>query len=347
MRRWIAVAALAGSCALSVAGNALAYNAVWVESKAVSAGATGVTVGVWVVNDSPLTALVLPLEFRDTDHNGSYISGSCTFSVPAGNRIGASPLTGSVSKRNMGVPTSDTVCAEKNPLDPRVPAVPLCSGPVSNTYKADAPVDFVSPDGFLWAGISTNSAPDLYFLPPGSDSVAGLHRGWPADGDSMPYSAGPSFRFVFSVNSIPGTFEIDTMCVCPANNLVGASIHAGFVAFHFTRGVITVLTDDVRSVGGSGIAPTTYTLEQNYPNPFNASTVVRFSIPHDGRVRLEVFNILGRKVRTLLDDFKPLGLYAVDWDGTDDNGTPVSTGVYLYRIQTADYAKTRSMLLLK
>jgi hypothetical protein len=334
MKRWTSVLVITIGCVLFASGSAFGYNALWIESKTVPAGTTGVTVGVWVVNDSNLTGFVLPLEFRDTDGNGSYIAGpagSCTFNIPAGNRIGASPLTGSATKRILGEPVAQT-----------------CSGPVSNSYTTNKAVDFVSPDGFVWMGVSTNGSPDLYYLPAGSDSVAGTHVGWPVDGESTVYSAGASFNFVFNVNATAGTFEIDTCCVTPANHLEGTALDANNrVFFDVHPGVITITGSDVRSLGTGGNVPTTYALEQNYPNPFNASTVVRFSIPHDGRVRLEVFDVLGRKVRTLVDDVKPLGLYAVDWDGTDNSGTPVSTGVYFYRIQTADYSKTRSMLLLK
>ena len=337
MRQWIAAAVLTGGCGLFVAGSALAYNSVWVESKSVQPSASGVTINVWVVNSTPLTGFALPLEFR-TVVGGAYIAGSCAFNHPSGNRIRLSPI-------GVGMPTQSTLGVPLGEGELCPPTRPRC-GDLAYSSTPN-PVDFVSPDGFLWAGFSTAGPPDLYYLPAGSDSVAGTFTDWPAEGESTPYPAGGSYNFVFNVNSSPGQFEIDTVCVCPDNHLVGTDLAVREVLFGFTKGVITVSGSAVRSLETGDNVPTSYVLEQNYPNPFNASTVVRFSMPHDGRVRLEVFNILGRKVRTLLDDFKPLGLYAVDWDGTDDGGAPVSTGVYFYRIQTADYSKTRSMLLLK
>jgi len=337
MKRCISVLVLTIVSVLFATGSVLAYDWMWVDSKTVQPSATGVTVNIWIVNSTPLVGLVLPLEIR-TVSSGAYITGSCKFNFPGGNRVGLSPVgTGMTVKTAMGAPLS--------PGEPCSVSDLRCGDLAYSS--APNPVDFVSPDGFLWSGVSTASPPVLYYLPAGSDSVAGTFTDWPDVDESTEYPAGGSFNFVFNVNASTGQFEIDTVCVCPANYLSGSDLNVSTTLFGFTKGVVTVKSSAVRSLETGDNVPTTYALEQNYPNPFNAATVVRFSMPHDGRVRLEVFDVLGRKVRTLLDDVKPLGLYAVDWDGTGDNGTPVSTGVYFYRIQTADYSKTRSMLLLK
>jgi flagellar hook assembly protein FlgD len=68
-----------------------------------------------------------------------------------------------------------------------------------------------------------------------------------------------------------------------------------------------------------------------------------FSAP----VRLEIFNILGRRVRTLINEELPSGEYRAIWDGADDSGKPVSTGIYLYRFKAGDFVQTRKMVLLK
>jgi flagellar hook assembly protein FlgD len=88
-------------------------------------------------------------------------------------------------------------------------------------------------------------------------------------------------------------------------------------------------------------------LDQNYPNPFNASTVIKFNTRHDGHVRLDVYNILGQKVITLVDEFRNFGPQAADWDGTDVVGRAVPTGLYFYRLTTADYTSVKKMVLLK
>jgi hypothetical protein len=109
----------------------------------------------------------------------------------------------------------------------------------------------------------------------------------------------------------------------------------------FTTGSVAV-----QYLGGDGI-PRAYSLDQNYPNPFNASTVISFNVKHDGHVRLDVFNILGQKVKTLVDEFRQLGPQAVDWDGTDAGGRVVPTGLYFYRLVTSDYTDIKKMVLLK
>ena len=96
--------------------------------------------------------------------------------------------------------------------------------------------------------------------------------------------------------------------------------------------------------------PQSFTLEQNYPNPFNPSTAIRYAIPRLGRsvpVRLEVFNIAGQQLRVLVDAVQGAGVYTVVWDGHDDRGNPVSSGVYLYKLQAGDYVTTRKMIFLK
>ena len=97
----------------------------------------------------------------------------------------------------------------------------------------------------------------------------------------------------------------------------------------------------------TSVIPQDYALEQNYPNPFNAGTVIRFRQPVDGKVNISVYNILGAKVRTLVDEFRVAGLHQTDWDGRNANGEQVATGVYFYRISTPGFESTRKMVLLK
>ena len=102
------------------------------------------------------------------------------------------------------------------------------------------------------------------------------------------------------------------------------------------------------------ILPETFKLEQNYPNPFNPSTTIAYSIGQDADggktqdVRLDVFNILGQRVKTLVAGSKAPGEYTVQWDGHDSNGNEVATGIYLYRLQVgATKRDTKKMILLK
>ncbi|MGA9119234.1 MAG: T9SS type A sorting domain-containing protein, partial [Bacteroidota bacterium] len=87
--------------------------------------------------------------------------------------------------------------------------------------------------------------------------------------------------------------------------------------------------------------------DQNYPNPFNPSTVIRFSLPKEGAVKLQVFDITGSLVKTLLDEGVRAGNKEVVWDGTNETGVKVASGMYLYRLESASFVATRKMLLLK
>lgn len=94
-------------------------------------------------------------------------------------------------------------------------------------------------------------------------------------------------------------------------------------------------------------APANFSLEQNYPNPFNGGTVIRYSIPEQSRVVLEIFNISGKKVTTLVNGEKNTGIYSVKWAGRDSGGSPVVSGLYLCRIRTGSFQKTIRISLMK
>lgn len=93
--------------------------------------------------------------------------------------------------------------------------------------------------------------------------------------------------------------------------------------------------------------PATFALSQNYPNPFNPSTVIAYDLPKAGHVTLEIFNILGQRVRLLSDGMQQAGQYRVEWQGSDEDGHPVASGVYLYRLRTGERTESRKMLLLR
>ena len=81
--------------------------------------------------------------------------------------------------------------------------------------------------------------------------------------------------------------------------------------------------------------PTTFSLSQNYPNPFNPTTTIEYSLPDkplSAQVTLKVFNLGGQLVRTLVNTSQTTGAYSIEWDGTDLDGKPVSSGLYIYRL---------------
>jgi len=107
---------------------------------------------------------------------------------------------------------------------------------------------------------------------------------------------------------------------------------------------------DVEGLGGGATLPKTFALEQNSPNPFNPSTTINYQVPEDAgglAVSLNVYDIRGRLVRTLVKEVKGPGYYTAYWDGTNNHGQQVSSGVYFYRFSSEKYTLTRKMVLLK
>lgn len=102
------------------------------------------------------------------------------------------------------------------------------------------------------------------------------------------------------------------------------------------------------SLTGSGNAiPTAYGLSQNWPNPFNPTTSFSLSTPNPGELKVSVFNILGQQVKELADGYREAGKYDFIWDGTDNNGSKVASGVYFYRAKINDFFETKKMVLTK
>ncbi len=93
--------------------------------------------------------------------------------------------------------------------------------------------------------------------------------------------------------------------------------------------------------------PFEYSLAQNYPNPFNPTTTVEYTVPAATDVTVTLFNILGNRIKTLVDEFQPAGSYRIDWDGTADDGGQVATGIYIYRIEAGSFVAARKMMLVK
>ncbi|NUN09673.1 MAG: T9SS type A sorting domain-containing protein [Ignavibacteriaceae bacterium] len=105
---------------------------------------------------------------------------------------------------------------------------------------------------------------------------------------------------------------------------------------------ITISPEGVTSVKGSTIAPATFELSQNYPNPFNPSTVIKYSVPAATNVTLSVYNVIGQKVATLVNEVKNAGTYEVKF-----NASSLSSGLYIYKLETPGQTITRKMTLLK
>ena len=124
-----------------------------------------------------------------------------------------------------------------------------------------------------------------------------------------------------------------------------AVAHKGDQVSEETTGTFTVpVITDTTSVP----LPTETRLAQNYPNPFNSETIIEISLPAPSQVTLKIFNLLGQKVRTLISQEMPAGVHPFVWDGRDNAGTPLASGVYFYRLETAaGFKAVKKMSLLR
>jgi len=152
----------------------------------------------------------------------------------------------------------------------------------------------------------------------------------------------------------------------PAANdtrIAGVAIPKGTAAFEGVLGQFSstnpaagyqlspVLATDVSPLTSvdeqSSELPEQFALLQNYPNPFNPTTVIRYALPRHARVKLVIYNLLGKKVRTLVDANETPGFKQITWNGANDASARVASGIYIYRLETADFRATRKLALMK
>ena len=181
-----------------------------------------------------------------------------------------------------------------------------------------------------------------------------------ATGNLLAAGAGPRPLFLSS-NRTPGQLDIGAVKVDGR----GASGEGALVDLVFKTDAAPVAADFQVSesvligldgnmdaparvdVGDLKPLPDRFGLDRNMPNPFNPATVIGYQMPDAGRVRLTVYNLLGQEVRVLVDEQREAGSFTATWDGRDNLGRRVASGVYLYRMQAGDFTATKRMLLLK
>lgn len=95
------------------------------------------------------------------------------------------------------------------------------------------------------------------------------------------------------------------------------------------------------------VIPKEFELEQNYPNPFNPSTTIRYNLKENAKVTLIIYNTLGQIVKTLVDRDETVGIKNISWDGKDEFGKQVASGIYIYKLKAGNTVFTRKMLFIK
>jgi len=146
------------------------------------------------------------------------------------------------------------------------------------------------------------------------------------------------------------TGEQDTLLVI-ATRIVNQDLGRLQVAFTDRKNNVSyceVILDSISDIEPEPGLPDVFALKQNYPNPFNPSTEIEFSIPTDNmNVRLEIYDVMGRHIQTLVDGSLISGFYTVSWDGRDRFGRRAASGVYIYRLSSDSQSRVRKMLLVR
>ena len=136
------------------------------------------------------------------------------------------------------------------------------------------------------------------------------------------------------------------------------SAYSGTAQIRFVFGSANLITgegwyiDDIYYSNTTGsndntIIPIMNKLNSNFPNPFNPTTTISFSLKETGNVKIEIFNIRGQKVKTLINGLLPAKNHQIVWNGKDDKGKSVSSGIYFYKMRSANYTASRKMILMK
>ena len=119
----------------------------------------------------------------------------------------------------------------------------------------------------------------------------------------------------------------------------------------YTSGIVSDYSDIVSIVVNLGIDsslnPEFFCLHQNHPNPFNPTTKISYDLPEASVVSLSIYDLMGRKIRTLINSEQNAGFKNIQWNATDNLGKSVPAGMYIYTIQAGEFRQTRKMVLLK
>jgi len=121
--------------------------------------------------------------------------------------------------------------------------------------------------------------------------------------------------------------------------------HAYNNSTSFGNSSYNTLRDNSRAQDGQ--LPVDFSLSQNYPNPFNSSTLIKYALKENVSVKITIYDILGRMVRTLVNEYQDAGFKSVIWNGANDNSLAVSSGMYIYKIEAGDFVGSKKMLLIK
>ncbi len=203
----------------------------------------------------------------------------------------------------------------------------------------------------LWTKTYGGNYPDY-----GLSVIRTPDGGYIITGATLSYGAGSWDVYLLKIDSLGNTLWTKTYGGGEGDEgwFLSPTSDGGFIITGYTESygaghadVYLIKTDSLGNVSGvrepdNYILPRTFILSQNYPNPFNSSTEISYTLPKDSQAKIEIYNILGRKVATLVDGKQKAGIRSVRW-----NAQELGSGIYLCRLKAGEYSKTMKTILLK
>jgi glucose/arabinose dehydrogenase len=199
------------------------------------------------------------------------------------------------------------------------------SGLILPIYEYDHNVGESITGGYVYRGSMLPSLNGLYIF---ADFVYGDVWSLEYDGGNPPKVSTLGDLGPYSVTSF-GVDQQDELYICSFDGAIYKFVQTNSAGEH------------------SNLIPNKFSLYQNYPNPFNPITTMSYDLPEDSFVNITIYDILGMKVKTVVNTTQNAGYKSVIWDATNNNGKPISAGVYLYQIQAGEFVQTKKMVLLK
>jgi hypothetical protein len=162
-------------------------------------------------------------------------------------------------------------------------------------------------------------------------------------------TSGTDFQIVVSIANPAETllFRTENVGTGTRSSTFNGSSWSAVATNHRIHAIVTTATGVNAIEPGTAGVPVAFELGQNYPNPFNPSTRIGYTIGERGLVTLEVFDVLGRAVATLVNESQAAGSYQIVWNGRNSANIPVTSGVYFYRLRSGAFSRTNAMVLLK
>jgi hypothetical protein len=232
--------------------------------------------------------------------------------------------------------------------------------PLDYYYYNSEPPFVDSLFGFIWAEALAGNAPGVSYdtLRDPFEHGLMLDMLWPRNTAPVvpafkPNSAGEVthlYRSRYPATSLIENEPVGMVTRTGSTSTYLFGFHLWYMKHSEARRLIDWIMSDIPTDVNDGerqMRAERFALYQNYPNPFNPNTAISFTLSSRSRVSLDIYNILGQNVRGLINQEMPAGDYKVVWDGKDNSGKSVSTGIYLYRLNAGEFAQTRKMVLLK